>query len=608
MKKKRITFLITLTVFLGVLSPCFSKGIPNKSVSSGSIDNNIPKEVTVWLNKELANSSTQVLESFDGPEFYTSKNAKIIGYIKGYDQSQGAKTVMFYHSNELTREKKPKVLEIHEDGRFELELPLDYPMHNYLKIKDKHVGFYVEPGQTLSVILDNENLNNKKKLIEVVYQGNLKSINENIHHFGLKDPIWKIYNSINNTPPMKFKKMVLEIKDELLQKLEAHRLSEGIDKKSFELLENEVSLGMYYHLFEYFIYNKKKYVVPEGYYDFIKNLPLNKQSILVSSQFGGMINGLEYSAPLKVKTSNKRYSYDASILRFLKFLENRNVEVLKNEKEKLINENKVSDAFQKKHKTHYDDFIEVVDAEVKILREQSIKDVEIEKWKRKDSLASVLGIRNDITYDIIKLRSFKSWLNNNSEKENFELNKWLWRYTKQGIESPYLIKLGDKLLEESYDFNNFYELPKSDKGTNVLKKIIGPYQGKVVIFRFWQPYGNYKKEKLTCFKQLREQYRENEDVEFIDVSVKGLVSEKLYADFVKDAGYKNAIRVSQDEYNYLIQLFQIEYSSQRFVIDKKGNVLKDWYPRTKLVSYLKSKFKIKPLNEFKEEELIGCFK
>ena len=58
-------------------------------------ENQIPKDVQKWLKKELSNTSTKVLKNFDTPAFFTKKNAKIIGYIKGYDKTQGAKTGMF---------------------------------------------------------------------------------------------------------------------------------------------------------------------------------------------------------------------------------------------------------------------------------------------------------------------------------------------------------------------------------------------------------------------------------------------------------------------------------------------------------------------------------
>lgn len=106
----------------------------NPIVKKGSKETAIPKEVTIWLNKELAKSITALLENFESPAFFRKENAKIVGYIKNYDAKRAPKTVMFYYTNQFTRESKPRVLKIHEDGRFEMELPLEIPMHNSLNL------------------------------------------------------------------------------------------------------------------------------------------------------------------------------------------------------------------------------------------------------------------------------------------------------------------------------------------------------------------------------------------------------------------------------------------------------------------------------------------
>jgi len=143
MKKLLMLLIITLSSFLCDASISITKEKNNAE---------IPKKVKKWLKKELANTSTTVLENFESPAFFTKKKAKIIGYIKGYDKTLGAKTGIFYYTNQLTRENKPRAIEIHEDGRFELELPLEYPMQNYFVIKNQVIDFYLEPGQNLKVL------------------------------------------------------------------------------------------------------------------------------------------------------------------------------------------------------------------------------------------------------------------------------------------------------------------------------------------------------------------------------------------------------------------------------------------------------------------------
>ena len=139
--------------------------------------------------------------------------------------------------------------------------------------------------------------------------------------------------------PLAFKEYMLQFKDNALNKVKAYEQSGEIDKKTSELLRNDIILQTYYSLFDYYSptysprygQGKRKAnniddTLPENYYDFIKDLPLHKQSILVNQNFGSFINRLEYATPLQPKVKNRISSTGAFTNTFLNFLESKNID------------------------------------------------------------------------------------------------------------------------------------------------------------------------------------------------------------------------------------------------------------------------------------------
>lgn len=583
-------------------------------------DTDIPKEVKKWLENELASSTTKVLESFETPNFYTNKKAKIIGYIKDYDKTLGAKTGIFYYKNQLTRENKPRVIEIHEDGRFELELPLAYPTQSSFVIKQQVIGFYLEPGQNLSVILNWEDIKQPRRisypLKNVVYQGPLGQINTDLLQFKPDYNSGEFQRKEGIMKPVPFKNDMLKFKRNALNKVNAYEQSGEIDKKTSELLRNEIILQTYYSLFDYYSpthsprygQGKRKAnniddTLPNDYYDFIKDLPLHKQALLVSNRFSSFINRLEYAKPLQSKVSRRVITARQTSMDFLKFLESKNVKVNDEDKKLLelvtneINEtNALSKelqvkvgAFYKKHQS----FSKAYSALINEKREIAWKNNFTKKWKAQDSLATNFGVKNNLIYEIVKLRALKFVMESNTYKDK----AWYWSELKKSIKSPHLIKLGNDLYDQETSKSEFYELPENEKGTDIFKKIIAPYKGKVVVLQFWNPYSYYQGDGLERIKQRRNSYKNNKDVVFLFITNKEGSSLKKYKASVQKNGFENSTRMPQDDYNYMRQLFKFNKSVNDILIDKDGNVISNDFATHNMEYIFKEKFNISPDKE-----------
>ncbi|TYA74207.1 hypothetical protein [Seonamhaeicola marinus] len=584
--------------------------------------NEIPKHVEKWLKSELANTSTTVLNSFETPAFFTKRNAKIIGYIKGYDQNLGAKTGIFYYRNQLTRENKPKVLEIHKDGRFELELPLAYPTQNYIVIENQGINFYLEPGQNLSVILNWEDLKAKRTtrvLKNVTYQGPLKQINSDLLHYQLDYPSGGFQKKEATMQPKAFKAYMLNFKTNALNKIKAYEESKAIDKKTSELLKNEIILETYHFLFDYYFHRhwgarqrKKNNIddtLPEDYYDFIKDLPLHKQSILVNHNFASFINRLEYAEPLQAPSKNQRIETGIATDDFLKYLESKNVTVSLKEKElytkyqkELSNwtaqnglknpelpkdlMNGIS-AFIKKHESFRKDYLEMRKERMENLKKEKF----IKELKQQDSIAAGLGIKNNLIYEIIKSRKLYFYLEYSKTPKEKE---WYWTALKKGITSPHVIKVGDVLFNEKVSEPETYILPKNEHGTTIFKNLIAPYKGKLIVVQFWHPHSYYRGKNLEDIKKRRNKFKNNKDIVFLNITNSARSSLEMYESSVKNNGFTNSVRIPQDDYNYLRQLFKFNASVHDVLVKQDGETVYNKFKAWDLEYFLYNKFNILP--------------
>lgn len=590
---------------------------PKKTFKTNKVitDSEIPVYVKDWLNAELANTTTAVLKTFETPAFFTKKNAKIIGYIKNYDQTQGAKTGMYYYTNELTRENKPRVIEIHKDGRFELELPLEYPKQDYFLIKNQVISFYVEPGQNLSILLDWQDIKQPRRvsypLKNVTYQGALSKINTDLLHYNPSPKSRKFQQKEEVMKPVAYKKYMLQYKTNALNKISAYEQSGIINKKSKEILDNEVILETYYYLFDYYSptytprYGQGKRKAnniddtePKDYYDFINDIPLQKQSILVNKQFSSLVNRIEYAPQLKVRSSVTTTSTDFLSEDFLSYLEKNNLKISTEDKtflqnsignidKNFFNENKerISN-FTKKHKVILRKYVEKQSAIA--WRKEFIR-----VKKKKDSIANTLNIKNNLVYEIIQTRQLNYLFKSNIYKDKI----WFWNELKERIQSPHLIKVGDAFLKNELEKPEMYKLPTEEKGTKIFNELIAPYKGKVIVVQFWDTWSYYQGESLKRIKERRNLFINNKDVMFLHITNQNDSSIEKYNKSVLKNGFKNSIRIPQDDYHYLRQLFKFNNSVHDLIVSKDGAAVYQLNGSHEIQYALSYKFNIIPFGK-----------
>ena len=575
----------------------------NESMADKRGNSTVPVSVSKWLNQELAKVKSKAPIDLNSPKFFNTGTARLIGYIKGYDTRLGFTTGLVYSSNELTRADFPSVVQIHPDGRFEVDLPYNFPKYSVMYIKDMRVPFYLEPLQTLSIIIDWEEFliadrkrNIRYQIKNVVYQGPLSKVNTDLVGYTPEEYNYKELEKKRKTyTPMDFEKEEISVLKANQKKAEEYIHNNSLTPQATSIIRNQVLLESATHLFDYEMsrdyYSKQdtankilRMPIPISYYNFLKEMPLNDNSILVSNEFGTFVNRFEYCTPLSrakrnnvIKTTKPEKDYLTYLIEKgveISAEDNLFVQLIRKEKRTKVEDSIIGSkkdhiqAFFEKNKPHLGGYTEKY---IKPMQKTGMANNYKESWLAKDSvLRSDLGLEYGLVYEITKIRSLKYIFDASSR----EAALGFWDHLKKGITNPYLIGTGDRLLKETFpeEKSVAYSLPKG-VATDIFRKIVDPFKGKILFVDFWATtcgpcVGGIKQMKAT-----REKYKDNKDFDFIFITDERGSPKADYDKFVAEQGMKNIYRLSVDDYNYLRQLFKFNGIPHYTVIDKVGNVI-----------------------------------
>jgi thiol-disulfide isomerase/thioredoxin len=555
-----------------------------------------------WLNDELAKNEDKVPVDFNSPQFYKADDARLVGYIKGYDKRFGFSTGIIYASNDITREDYPIVVQVHPDGRFEASFSMSIPQYTSLFMNRSWIPFYIEPGQTLSMVLDWEEFliadrkrDIRYKFKDILFQGSLAKINEDLTAFGFEEYDYEAFQKkVSTMTPEAFKEEEMAHLSASKQKVESYIKNNSISTQTSSILRNGVILESATNMLD-FLGNREyeawkdtsnavlKIPVPISYYAFLNDVPMNDNSLLVTNEFGTFINRFEYCAPLmSAQPKREVHKPEKSILMYFQ-----------EEKIELTDEyNDLLALFSKENLTEEDiaEFTRKEDLikrfsneykdEITAYTSKYNTDSQIERhkymnqeWHLKDSvLQSDLKLEPSLVYEIIKIRSLNFQFKH-AKKEDASMH---WDYLKQGITNDYLQQTGNRIFDEAFpeEENIAYALPEG-VATDIFQEIIKPFKGKILFVDFWATSCGPCVGGIKRMKETREEYKADADIDFIFITDESGSPENNYNRFVEEQGLKNTFRLSKDDYNYLRQLFKFNGIPRYVVIDKEGKVLND---------------------------------
>ncbi len=560
----------------------------------------IPEKVNNWLNEECTKNTQKPYKDFKSNDFFKEGTAKIVGYIKGYSVKSDMTTGVIYQGNSITHEDSPLVVEIKEDGRFEVEIPIKCPQYSAINFGRRSIPFYVEQGQTLAIILEWDEFlkadrlrDHRYRFKDIKFKGSLALINVNLKDYSVIKTDGFKYRDLTRKWSIEENISYLNAeKDMEMQILDIYAKRNHIRAKAVEILKNKALLNYAEGMFSIDMHRSMKArrdtsnkelqkPLPDDYYTFLKQIPLENQSIFINNNIDVFLNRYEYSSIInRFRPKSINHSPSKSIFQFL--LENEKL-LIKEDKEMcelMIKKDKTEDEVERLKDLSFDweIFKERYSKNVAVWSKKATQEQfksDIEKWKTHQvEFAEKNNINNKFILDVIKIRSLKyKFQSFESDKEGALL---MWNNIKSTIQSDYLIAIGDQLFNKKFsnESKQAYELP-AGKATDIFNKIIAPHKGKILFIDFWATSCGPCVGGIKRMKETRKEYENHKDIDFVFITDKRGSQEKKYNEFVKEQELKNTYRISADEYLYLRQLFKFNGIPRYVVIDKDGKVISD---------------------------------
>ncbi|MDD4921186.1 MAG: thioredoxin family protein [Bacteroidales bacterium] len=494
------------------------------------------------MDMELSKAKRKTLLTKE--QFFTKDSAKVVGYIKGYRVSLGFTTISLDASNYLTKEDRPITSEIDSSGRFISTIPLNHPRKVIIMFGERSTTLYLEPGQTLALSFDWEDcvktnyFNNLTDPAQVLlFKGPLARLNYELKSFQLKTLGSRHFWIVKTYSPQAY----LALMDSIFAKNDA-RVKEALKsgqylKKVIEIQKNEALIYNGFYMLDYAMSRDTGGItIPKKFYKMFQLMPLNDPTAAISNFYDVFIN---------------RFEVNPVIRRGVKqFEQMRNIK--NNESERLLRQ-----------------------------------------WGRIDSvLKNDLKLTNSFAYEATKTRSLSKSFERMDKNEAYAF----YSQFQKGITHPFLKQEGFRILKSRFGNedvatslsdgdvslpSNTIRKPKwtaqllpEGKDADIFRKLIAPHKGKYLFVDFWGTGCGPCRWGIEEKKETRDKYNNNPDFEFIFISCKNWSPDKnTYDKYVKAQGLKHSYLVSDDDFNYMMQLFRFRGIPHYLLIDQDGNIL-----------------------------------
>ena len=557
-------------------------------------------------------------------EIFKGGKAVIRGYLEHYTPKLKETIALFnIYTHEADKEEKG-LAEINEDGTFELEIDLNYPIAMYVKFPSSEI--YVRPNDTLLVYFDLEDYNKSQRLWgryddKPIFMGSKVSADINNFSDHVRDDIFKLLkypaikkrrdNIEKSKDPVK---IIFAYRDEIVEQIDQIIKESPQLLKSFQVddyVKDQMVLNnaaeLFIDLIELYSNHEDTKVTHTQKKDGTWERKENKAYKAIDSKeyhnFVSKYNKNILDNILNISSSNtwvifNRYEYTdlqpyrwellqkINAKKFTEIVKN----ILETEEYKhtpdsittiLMNGAKrgyfIADSVTAKNSLYK----KVTTELLTLFSENNINLSAKDFYHYSDSITTTFGASNNFLYQMSILREFNNDLNGLRKEEEKDFVDRLTEDITHAlplITNDYLRKQLLQMYRQAIkkcESNVEEKVVTNPKAEAVYNKIIAPYKGNVIYMDFWGLGCGPCRAGMISAKPLVEELKSHK-IKFLYVSSIADSPEAGTNKFLKDKNIKGEnIRVTSDEWSYLAQKFGISGIPHCVLIDKDGKVVEN---------------------------------
>ncbi len=204
---------------------------------------------------------------------------------------------------------------------------------------------------------------------------------------------------------------------------------------------------------------------------------------------------------------------------------------------------------------------------------QKIAD-EKEFQKLNDKLNKVFGVKESFVYDVFTLQQKSGYLESNFTPYTDDQLKWIQAKIKHPFLSNYIVDENNRIkakIEANKTQTGFaINTVKKTEGDELFDSMINKFKGKVVYVDFWATWCGPCMQGIKEIAPLKDEMK-GQEVVFLYITNQSS-PEKTWSNSIPNIKGEH-YRVSEDEWNYLSQKFNISGIPHYVLVNKKGEIV-----------------------------------